>query len=138
MEATMFEALDISTTGLIAQHTRLNVISDNIANAETILNEKGEYAPYRRRAAILAAGDGMTGSTEGVSVIDIELDQSDFQMRYEPGSPWADEAGYVGYPNVSVVVEQMNALEASRSYEANISAIEASKAMINAALQIIG
>jgi flagellar basal-body rod protein FlgC len=80
----------------------------------------------------------MTGSTEGVSVIEIELDQSDFQMRYEPGSPWADEAGYVGYPNVSVVVEQMNALEAARSYEANISAIEASKAMINAALQIIG
>ncbi len=134
----MFEALDISTTGLVAQHTRLNVISDNIANAETILNAKGEYEPYRRRAAILAAGDAMTGDPAGVSVVEIELDQSDLKMRYEPGSPWADEAGYVGYPNVSVVVEQMNALEAARSYEANISAIEASKAMINAALQIIG
>ena len=67
----------------------------------------------------------------------IEIDSGPLQMKYEPDSPYADENGYVGYPNINSVVELMNAMEATRSYEANITAIEASKAMFNAALQIL-
>ena len=133
----MYGALDISTSGMIAQRTRLNIIAANIANARTILNADGEYDPYHRRFAVLATGDGESGSAEGVHVQSIEIDQSQLAMRYEPDSPYADADGYVGYPNVNSVVEQMNAMEALRSYEANIAAVEATKSMISTALHLI-
>lgn len=132
----MYGALDISTSGLIAQRTRLNIISANIANKDTLTNAAGEYDPYRRRFAILAPGDG-AGASNGVHVQSVGLDPSSLTMKYEPGSPFADENGYVAYPNVNTVVELMNAMEASRSYEANIMAIEATKSMVNVALQVL-
>ncbi len=134
----MHGSLDISTSGLIAQRTRLNVVAANVANQNTILNENGEYEPFRRRVAHLGAGDPATGSERGVHVMDIELDESPPLLKYEPGSPFADENGYVGYPNINPVVEQMNAMEAARSYEANIAAIEATKSMTSIALQLLG
>ena len=133
----MYGALDISTSGLVAQRIRLDVISANIANARTLLNADGEYEPYRRRAVMLAAGDGKTGAAGGVHVAAIELDDAPLQARYEPNSPYADAGGYVRYPNVNPVVEQVNAMEALRSYEANIAAVEATKSMISIALQIL-
>ena len=133
----MYGALDISTSGLVAQRIRLDVISANIANARTILNADGEYEPYRRRAVMLAAGDGKTGAAGGVHVAEIKLDDAPLQARYEPNSPYADAGGYVRYPNVNPVVEQVNAMEALRSYEANIAAVEATKSMISVALQIL-
>jgi len=134
----MFGSLDISTSGLTAQRTRLDVISQNLANQDTIVNADGEYEPFRRRIAMLGAGDPSRGKERGVHVRDIALDQSELMMRYEPGSPFANEDGYVGYPNVNSVIEQMNAMEAARSYEANIAAIEASKSMMSVALQLLG
>jgi len=133
----MYGTLDISTSGLIAQRTRLNVIAANIANARTILNAEGGYEPYRRRIVTLAPGDPQTGSGKGVHVSAIEFDQGALTQRYEPHSPYADESGYVAYPNVDLVVEQVNAMEALRAYEANISALEASKSMISVTLQMI-
>ena len=77
------------------------------------------------------------GEPGGVHVASIEIDGGPLLPRYEPGSPFADERGYVGYPNVDPTIELMNAMEAARAYEANISAIEATKSMLSAALQII-
>jgi flagellar basal-body rod protein FlgC len=134
----MYGALDISTSALVAHRTRLDVISANIANKDTILNADGEYEPFRRRIAMLAAGDPARGESSGVHVAEIQLDQGDLMMKYEPGSPYANADGYVGYPNINAVVEQMNAMEAARSYEANIAAIEATKSMMSVALQMMG
>lgn len=133
----MYGSLDTSTSALVAQRTRLNVIAANMANASTILNENGEYAPYRRKFAVLAEGDPATGSRTGVHVGRIETDANPFQMKYQPDSPYADERGMVAHPNVSPVIEQTNAMEAARAYEANIAAIEATKSMISVALQMI-
>lgn len=133
----MYGSLDISTSGLIAQRTRLNIVSVNATNKDSILNEAGEYEPFRRRFAVLAPGDPATGNPHGVHVRTIEIDEAELAMRYEPTSPYADAQGMVGYPNVDLVIEQMNAMEALRAYEANIAAIEAAKSMISVALQIL-
>ncbi|MCL4209976.1 MAG: flagellar basal body rod protein FlgC [Phycisphaeraceae bacterium] len=132
----MYGSLDISTSALVAQRTRLNVISANIANREVLVNAQGQYAPYQRRIALLASGDPASGRAEGVHVADIVTDDT-LLFRYEPDSRFANADGYVGYPNVDPVKEMVNAMEASRSYEANIAAIEATKSMINAALEVI-
>ncbi len=133
----MYGSLDISTSALIAQRTRMDVISANVANKTSLFNEAGEYEPYRRRTVLLGTGDPDSGSKMGVHIAAIEFDQSDLLKKYQPSSPYADDDGYVLYPNVNTVIETMNAMEASRSYEANITAIEATKSMMSAALRII-
>lgn len=133
----MYGALDTSTSALVAQRTRLEISAANIANAQALTNAAGEYEPYRRRFPVFAAGDPATGSPNGVHVASIEIDQGPLVPRLEPGSPYADADGYVKYPNVDSVIENMNSLEASRAYEANIAAIEATKSMMSVALQIL-
>ena len=133
----MYGALDISTSALVAQRTRLNVITANLANSKSILNADDEYDPYRRRFAVFAPGDPARGSANGVHVASIEIDRGPLRPVLEPGSPFADADGYVYYPNVDPVIEQMNAMEAQRAYEANITAIEATKSMFSVALQMI-
>ena len=133
----MYGSLDISTSGLIANRVRLEAISANIANAGSLVDETGKYQPYQRRSVTLAPGDPETGAEEGVHVASIDLDTGPPRMKYEPGSPFANSDGYVGYPNVNIVVEQMNAMEAQRSYEANITVVEATKTMMSAALQLL-
>ncbi len=133
----MYGTLDISTSALVAHRTRLDVISANVAYQNTLLNAAGEYEPYRRRSVIFAPGDPARGSAEGVHVAAIEIDSGPLRTKYEPGSPYADADGYVRYPNVNPVIEQLNAMEAARSYEANITAIEATKSILSVALRII-
>lgn len=133
----MFGALDISTSALVANRTRLNVISANMANQYSVQNAEGEYAPYRRRVPIFAAGDPARGNSAGVHVREIELDPSPFRKKYQPGHQFADAEGYVEYPNIDPAIEQVNALEASRAYEANITAAEATKSMMNAAMRLL-
>ena len=133
----MYGALDISTSALVAQRTRLNVITANIANQRSILNAAGEYEPYRRRYAVFAPGNPARGSEQGVHVAAIETDGGALLPKLEPGSPYADEDGYVRYPNVDPVIEQMNAMEAQRAYEANITAVEATKSMFSVALRLL-
>jgi len=133
----MFNSLDISTSGLIAQRTRLETISSNIANENSIYDAQGNYDPYRRRIAVFAPGDPATGSSQGVHVEKILLDQSPFRKVYEPGNPNADKNGYVDYPNIDPTMETVNALEASRAYEANIVAAQATKAMWNQSLSLL-
>jgi flagellar basal-body rod protein FlgC len=134
----VYGTLDISTSGLVAQRTRLDVIAANIANERSLVNDAtGAYEPYRRRFVVFAAGDPEHGTPRGVHVESIEVDRGPLRLRYEPGSPFADPQGYVGYPNVDTVIELMNAMEATRAYEANVSAIEATKSMMSAALAIL-
>lgn len=132
----MYGALDVSTSGLTAQRIRLDVISANIANKDSIIRD-GVYEPYRRRSVTFATGDPARGLADGVHVESIEVDQSDLTPKYMPDSPYADDRGYVFYPNVHLPVEQMNAMQAMRSYEANVTAAEATKSMINIALQMM-
>lgn len=133
----MFGSLDISTSALVANRVRLEAISANIAGADALVNEGGQYEPFRRRIVTLASGDSSRMSEGGVHVASIELDAGPLRMKYEPDSPFANPEGYVGYPNIDIVVEQMNAMEAQRSYEANITAIEATKSMMSVALQLL-
>lgn len=133
----MYGQLDISTSALIAHRVRLDVISANLANKDVILNAEGQYEPFRRRIAMLAAGDPSGNAAGGVHVASIELDNSPLVPKYEPDSKFADAEGMVYYPNINPVIEQVNAMEVARSYEANIMAIEATKLMMNSALQLL-
>ncbi|MEO0511698.1 MAG: flagellar basal body rod protein FlgC [Planctomycetota bacterium] len=137
----MYGSLDISTSGMIAQRTRLEVISANIANSSAILNAAGEYEPYRRRVAYLSSGDPSasdpSGRAMGAHVKQIGLDDAPLVPRYQPGSKYADERGYVMYPNVNSANERVDALEAVRAYEANVAAVEASKDMFDQALTLL-
>lgn len=133
----MFGMLDTSVSGLVAQRTRMEVISANIANQNSIVDADGNYAPFRRRFALFAAGDPAGGNGGGVHVESIELDQSEFKRKFEPDSPFADSDGYVNYPNIDPAMEMVNALEASRAYEANITTAEATKSMMQSSLRLL-
>lgn len=137
----MYGALDISTSGMIAQRTRLEVISANIASRDAILDADGNYSPFRRRVVYFSPGDPSAttaaGRSRGVHVKEIGLDPAPLTPRYEPGSPHADAGGYVYYPNIDPVVEQINALSASRSYEANVAAAETTKQMFQSVLRLL-
>ncbi len=133
----MFGSLDISTSALVAQRQRLEVISDNLANQNSIYDERGNYSPFRRRIALFAAGDPSTGRSQGVHVRDILHDPSPLRPVRDPDHPAADSEGYVYYPNVDPAFEMVNALEASRAYEANVTAAEATKSMMQSALRLL-
>ncbi|MEM6258341.1 MAG: flagellar basal body rod protein FlgC [Planctomycetota bacterium] len=132
----MFGALDTSTSALVAQRTRMNAISANIANRGANFDENGENNPFQRRITILAPGDPATGNPHGVHVKEIMLDPH-FNEKYDPGNPKADENGRIKTTNIDPMMEQVNALEASRAYEANIAAAEATKSMIQTSLRLL-
>lgn len=148
----MFGALDISTSGMVAQRTRLEVVSANIANQGTLLDSQGRLSPYQRRFAILAPGNpgdppGAAARSDavapGVRVVDIAIDRSPPRLRtYDPDSPVAFKdgpfKGYVAETNINSTIEQINAMEAVRAYEANVMAAEATKQMIGASLRLLG
>ena len=132
----MFGALDTSTSGLVAQRTRAQAISANLANQNANFDHNGENNPFQRRIVIFAPGDPATGSANGVHVREIMLDQK-FQLKYDPTHPAADANGYIKSTNIDPMMEQVNMLEASRAYEANIAAAEATKSMIQTSLRLL-
>lgn len=139
----MFGSLDISTSGMTAQRARLTAISANIANRNSI-GPDGE--PYRAKHVYFSQGNpGATtreGRELGVHVAKIEDDPSPFNLRWDPSHPLAQkegpQAGYVRESNVNMVVEQVNAMQAQRAYEANAVAAEATKQMLQQALRLLG
>ncbi|VAX40590.1 hypothetical protein MNBD_PLANCTO03-1636 [hydrothermal vent metagenome] len=137
----MWGALDIPTSGMVAQRIRLEAISANIANKNAILDAEGNYNPYRKRAAEFAAGDPSaqtpTGQKLGVHVATISIDQDALRAIYEPSSPYADASGYLMVPDINPIVEQVNAMEATRAYEANVMAAEAIKSTMAQALRLL-
>jgi len=136
----MMNALDISTSALVAQRTRLNAISGNIANMSTAQNEKGEAKPYQARYVNFVPDESITapGGAVGVKVSSVELEQKDPLMKHQPGHPLADENGYVAYPNINLTSEFVDALEATRAYEANIGVMEITKNLGRETLRILG
>ena len=139
----MYGLLDISTGGMIAQRTRLTAISANIANRHSV---NADGTPYRAKSVFFAPGDPSAKTAEGrefgVHVAGIQDDPTPFNMRWDPSDPRAvkqgPQAGYVLESNVNPVMEQVNAIQASRAYEANAIAAEASKSMIQQALRLLG
>jgi len=132
----MFGALDTSTSALVAQRIRAQAISANIANQNANFDANGKNNPFQRRITVLAPGDPSTGNPNGVHVKEIMLDQQ-FQLKYDPDNEFADENGNIKATNIDPMMEQVNMLEASRAYEANIAAAEATKSMIQTSLRLL-
>ena len=135
----MFSSLDVSTSGLVAQRTRLNAISSNIANMSTTRNEAGQPEPYQPRFVTFQTDSNLStpGGGAGVKIGSVQHSSEPPKMKYEPGHPDADPQGFVRYPAVDMTTEFVDALEATRSYEANIGVIEVTKNMSVQALRII-
>ncbi|WP_166827637.1 flagellar basal body rod protein FlgC [Thalassoroseus pseudoceratinae] len=135
----MLGLLDISTSGLVAQRQRLDTIAGNIANANATRNADGEATPFLRRFVSFHPEPQSASPQSGVGVgYTVDVDRSSPTRRvHEPGHPDADADGYVTYPNIDVITEFVNAMEAGRAYEANISAMEITKQLAEMSLQII-
>jgi flagellar basal-body rod protein FlgC len=123
------KALEVSAAGLRAQGTRIKVIAENLANVDSTGETPGDL-PYRRKVVSFRNELDRQSGTNMVRANKIGVDRSDFQRRYEPGHPSADADGYVLTPNVNVIVETMDMREAQRTYEANLTVIDAAKSMI--------
>ena len=145
----MFSAFNINASGMTAQSYRMDVISENVANASTTRTEDG--TPYRRKVVTFEEKGGQTSfsrvlgqaayshgySGQGVKVNGVYQDyETEMNMVYDPSHPDADENGYVTYPNVNIVTEMTNMIDASRAYEANATAFNASKSMALQGLQL--
>lgn len=145
----LFQSFDINASGMTAQRYRMDIISQNVANANTTRTSDG--TPYRRKSVVFAEkSGGVTFSSvlgnaankyqgKGVKVVSTFEDYStDLVKTYDPSHPDADADGYVYYPNVNTVTEMTNLIDASRSYEANATAFSASKSMALKGLEISG
>jgi flagellar basal-body rod protein FlgC len=133
----MFEILDTGASGLQAQRIRLDTIAQNIANVNTTHGPNGEKTPFRRRLVQFAQGQADDPTRPGVHVESVDEDQSAFIKKYEPNNPDHDENGYVSYPNIDTTVEFVNALDASRAYEANVTMMETAKSMFSSTLRLL-
>lgn len=120
---------DISASGLAAQRFRLDVIANNLANAETTRTPQG--GPYRRQQVVFEGG-----AENGVETAQAVQDNRPLKSVYRPGDPDADARGYVQMPNVNPVEEMVDLVSATRSYEANATALNASKEMVKKALEL--
>ena len=139
----MFSALDISSSALVAQRTRMTAIASNLANMTTPLGEDGEGEPYRPRFVIFQTDTsvGRNGAA-GVRVSSVETDENSEPIwKFQPGHPLAKKngphAGQVAYPNINMMTEMTDALEASRAYEANLGAMEITKDLAQQTLRIL-
>ncbi len=144
---SMFSAFNITATGLTSQRYRMDIISENVANANTTRTEDG--TPYRRKVVTFVTkgqkqsfsqvfgniAKGYVG--QGVKIGGVyEDNESQMNMVYDPSHPDADENGYVTYPNVNIITEMTDLIDASRAYEANSTAFNASKSMALQGLEI--
>ncbi len=133
----MYGTLDVAASGMVTSRIRLEVATANVVNSSAIAGPNGEYAPFRRRMAVIAQGDPASGSNLGVHVAEIMENDGPLRGKYEPGSKFADADGMVYYPDIDPSTEQVNAMEAMRAYEANVIAAEATKSMMSLALQLL-
>ena len=144
---SFFGSLDTSASGLTAQRLRLDVISQNMANASTTRTEEG--GPYKRKSVVFEQVQNESSNSfssilnkkiqsgnNGVRVAQIVEDESEGSLVYDPTHPDANEEGYVEMPNVNTIDEMVNMISASRSYEANVNSFNSIKAMFTKALEI--
>ena len=132
----LLKTLRISSAAMKAQGTRLRVIAENIANANSLAQEPGQD-PYRRKIVTFKNALDRSIGTRTVAVDKIKTDNSDFEKRFDPNHPAADVDGYVLIPNVNTLIEMMDMKEAQRSYEANLNVIKSSKAMLQGTIDIL-
>jgi flagellar basal-body rod protein FlgC len=130
------DAMEISASGMKAQGTRLRLISENLANANSTSQTPGGE-PYRRKVLTFGNVLDRTLNAQLVKVKSIGPDRSDFELKFDPSHPAANADGYVMLPNVNGVIEMADMREAQRSYDANVSVIETSRAMIAKTLEIL-
>lgn len=139
----LFNSVNISASGLTAERLRMDLIAENIANAEVTRTAAG--TPYRRKVPVFRTQQtdffdrilkGAMARSGGVEIAGIQEDSAPFKKAFNPTHPDADSEGYVSLPNVEVVNEMINLISASRAYEANITAMNTTKAMAMKALEI--
>lgn len=135
----LFAGMAVSGSALTAERLRMDVIANNLANANSTRTAEG--GPYRRQMAVLAprAPQGATGvaaAPAGVRVVGVVHDSSPPRFTFDPGHPDADDAGMVAMPNVNPVTEMVDLISATRAYEANVTALNAFKSMAMKALEI--
>ena len=139
----MLRALDISTSGLVAQRTRLDAISANLANMSSLRDENGDIKPYQARYVVFEPDEQVStkSGAVGVRVSSVETEDIEPNYKWDPDHPLAIKEGkwrgYVAYPNVDMVSEFVDALVASRAYEANLGVMEVSKSLGMQSLKII-
>lgn len=144
---SIFKSFGVNASGMTAERYRMDIISQNVANANTTRTEDG--APYRRKVVVfeekgknVASFSSMLkhargiDTGDGVKAMGVYEDQSDLTMVYDPSHPDADENGYVMYPNVNIVTEMTNMIDAERAYQANATAFNASKSIAMKGLDI--
>jgi flagellar basal-body rod protein FlgC len=147
----LFDAIDASGSGLSAERLRMDVTSENLANAQTTKGADGQ--PYRRKEVVLQQagtsgssfssvlasmhGAGGAKSVGGVRVSGIVEDSSALKRLYDPGHPDADKDGYVTMPNVNTVTEMTDLISSSRAYEANVTAMQTAKTMFSKTLDLL-
>ena len=136
MADSLKTSMFVAGAGMHAQGTRLRVISENVANADSTAQVPGGD-PYRRKTISFRNQLDRQLRAEVVKVRDIGEDPSDFQLKHEPFHPAADDQGYVKYPNITKLVEIMDMREAQRSYEANLNVLEVTKTMISRTLDVM-
>lgn len=140
-------SLNIAGSALTAQRFRMDIISQNIANSETTTTASGE--PYAKKSVVMKEKSGSSFSDvlgskgvssnkvgQGVEISSVEEDKTAFKLVYDPSNAAADESGYVKYPDINMVSEMMDMMSATRSYQANITSINAVKEMATSALKI--
>jgi flagellar basal-body rod protein FlgC len=142
---SLFSALSVSASGMAAQRTRAELLVENLANAETTRTPEG--GPYRRKDAVFATAPAeapfasvfqtQLDAAGGVSVAEVVVDSREPERRYLPGHPDADTNGYVAFPRVSPAEDMVDLMGATRSYQANVSAIAAVKDMLQKSVDLL-
>ena len=130
------DSLQISAAGMKAQGTRIKVIAENVANADSTA-QTPEGMPYRRKVVTFGSQLDRELGIELVEVSNVSTDRSALGRRYDPGHPAADENGYVLLPNVNALIELTDMREAQRSYEANLKVIQSSRSMLQQTIEIL-
>lgn len=146
---SIFHSINTSGSALTAQRVRMDVISSNMANMDTTRGEyvNGEWQPYRRKMVVTQPQGGQFSSflskamgskvmSGGVKVTEITEDDTPFELIYDPDHPDANNEGYVAMPNVDPLKEMVDLISSTRSYEANVTVMNASKGMLMKALEI--
>ncbi len=141
----LFDAIDVAGSGLAAERLRMDVTAGNLANAQTTQGTNGQ--PYRRREVVLQEASGQSfdsilaskssSPVNGVQVAGIVEDSAPPRRVYDPGHPDADAQGYVTLPNVNPVTEMVDLISASRSYEANVTAMQTAKQLFSKTLELL-
>jgi flagellar basal-body rod protein FlgC len=143
----MFDAIDVSASGMTAERLRMDVTAENLANAETTRTPEG--GPYQRKAVVLqqASGTGFAGElagalgqgggSAGVEVAGVVAERNSVRMVYDPGHPDANAQGYVAMPNINPVTEMVDLIDASRAYQANVTAMQTTKTVFTKTIELL-